>query len=116
MHFDRVAVRASGFLDFPIAELCTFDAGGGTNAFNRGDPPQCGELFRRKRLHHLPSPLELIDLGNELQDFGRGGDVPDRVRTDIHLYPFSPDCYQRAIESIYTRLHPVRLTGSKDWG
>src|SRR5215469_4146915 len=75
----------------PIAELCAFDTGGGANALNRGDPPQGSQLLRRKRLHHLPTPLELIDLRDELQDFRRDRDVRDLVGTDIHLYPFIPD-------------------------
>src|SRR5215471_6867704 len=67
----------------PIAELCAFDTGGGANALNRGDPPQGSQLLRRKRLHHLPTPLELIDLRDELQDFRRDRDVPDLLGTDI---------------------------------
>lgn len=44
---------------------------GGADALNRSDPPEAGELFRRERLRYLPAPLELIDLGDELQDFLR---------------------------------------------
>jgi len=48
-------------------------------------------------------PLELIDLGNELQDFRRDVDISDFVCVDIHLYPFSPDSVPIASD---IRLHP----------
>jgi hypothetical protein len=54
------------------------------------DRPQGGQLFRRKRFHHLPAPLEFIDFADELQDLGRDGDISDPVSADIHLYPFLP--------------------------
>src|SRR5215469_1814242 len=81
---------------FPIAESCAFNSGGGANALDRCDAPQAGEFFRRECLHHLPSPLELIDLGDELQNFGRDRDVADLASVNIHLYPFLPDCYPKA--------------------
>src|ERR1700756_2177496 len=70
--------------------------------------PQGGQLFRRKRFHHLPAPLEFIDFADELQDLGRDGDISDLVSADIHLYPFLPNCKPKAM-NIYTHLYPFRI-------
>src|SRR5215467_3100678 len=61
------------------------------DALDCGDPPQGGQLFRCKGLHHFPTSLELIDLGDKLQDFRRDRDVPDLG----------------GVDSIYTHFHPI---------
>lgn len=56
-------------------------------------------------------PLELIDLGDKLQDFRRDRDVPDLVGANIHLYPFLPNYYQRHNEYRFTPIYPPFLRG-----
>jgi len=51
-----------------------------------------------------------------LQNFRRDGDVLNLVGTDIHLYPFSPDYYPKAVISVYTHLYPMASTRSESRG
>jgi hypothetical protein len=59
---------------------------------NGGYPPQVGQFFRGESFDDRPAPLELVNLGDEFEDFRGDGDVPDRVHAQ---HPFLP---------IYTQL------------
>jgi hypothetical protein len=60
------------FLDIEVAEFCTFDTGGGTDAFDRGNAPQSGEAIRRNADERSPGTLEFVQLRDQRED--RGGD------------------------------------------
>ena len=66
-----------------------------------------GESLWREGLHSLPAALKLIDIRDELEDFGGNRDVlnlmhgrisilthfhpiPESGQANIHLYPFRP--------------------------
>src|SRR5579862_7905557 len=90
---------------FLVAELRALDTGRRTHALNGGNALEAGELFRRKRLNHLPAAFKLIDFSDELQNLWGNGDVLDVMhrrypfipiytqftatkQADIHSYPF----------------------------
>ena len=93
------------FFDLDIAQSRAFDARGRHHTLNGGDPPQARQLFGGQGLDDLPAPFELIDVSDELEDFGRNRDVLDlEHRGYIHFDPFIPDSHSMAKEiSIYTR-------------
>jgi hypothetical protein len=68
-----------------------------TGAFNRGDPPEAGQPFRRKGLNDFPAALELIDIGDELQDLRRNNDVIDSVHNpNTQFHPMLPNSHPKA--------------------
>ncbi len=90
---DQERLRQSlATLDLAVGELRTLDAGRRTDALDRGHPAQGLEPLRRDRPKRAPSPLELIDPGNEAENF-RG----DRERIFNEAL--------RAHTQIYTYLH-----------
>jgi hypothetical protein len=58
-------------LHFRIIELGAFNTRGRPGAFNRGYPPKSCQPFGRKTFNNFPAALELIDIGDELQDLRR---------------------------------------------
>ncbi len=62
----------------------------------RFNGPRADEQFR------CDLPARLL-LGDELQDFRRDRDGSNLVGTDIHLYPFLPNCRPNAMN---IHLHP----------
>ena len=85
------------FLYFPVTELGAFDPGGRSHTFDSGYPPEAGQLFGSKAFNYFPAPLKLVDISDELQDFGRNSDVFDSAdRANIHFHPFLPVSYSKA--------------------
>ena len=58
-------------LDVAVGELRAFDAGRGADALDGGHCAQRLESLRRHRADRPPSALELVDPGNESEDFRR---------------------------------------------
>ena len=57
-------------LHLPVSEFRTFNARGGPYALDCGDALETGESLWGESLHRLPAALKLIDIHDELQDFG----------------------------------------------
>lgn len=55
--------------DLPVAEPGALDASRGADALDSGDAAQAGQAFRRDPSDRPPSALELVDLGDQRQDF-----------------------------------------------
>jgi hypothetical protein len=95
----------------PVREFRTFNARGGPYALDCGDALETGESFWGEGLHCLPAALKLIDIRDELQDFGGNGYVLDLVHgANIHFNPFSPIFTRFLLVgkqiSIHTHFHP----------
>jgi len=60
--------------DLSIGEACPVDTGRGTDAFDRGDTPEAGQPLRRNPADRTPSILEIVDFGDQRQDFRRDPD------------------------------------------
>jgi len=78
-------------LDLSVAEPGALDAGRGPDALDRSDAAQPGKPLRRDPADRPPGALELVDLGDQRQDFGR-----DTKRRGVECHP--------VISSVYTRL------------
>src|SRR5574340_662341 len=72
-------------LNLPVAEPGALDPGRGTDAFYGGDAAQPRQAFRRDPSDRPPSALELVDLGDQRQDFWR--DAACRGVARHALYP-----------------------------
>ena len=62
-----------------IAQSRAFNARRRPHTLNGGDPSKARQLFRGECLDNSPATLELVDLGDELEDFRSDGDVLDFV-------------------------------------
>jgi hypothetical protein len=97
LHFDVGEKR----FDLSIGELCSFNAGGRTDAFDGRDLAQGFQAIWRQGFEGVPTPLELINLRDEFDHVLAYGECwfPHRDRAGIS--DFIPD---------YTQLYPILLT------
>ena len=77
-------------LDLTVAEPGALDAGGRADTLDGGDAAQAGQPFRCDPADRPPGALELVDLCDQRQDFGR--DAKSRgVEASCRLcHPFTP--------------------------
>jgi len=80
-------------LDLPVGKLAAFDAGGGADAFDGGDPSQRRQPFGGERAERALGALELVDFGDQPEDFGRDLEPVGIEEVEAHT-------------QIYTHLHP----------
>lgn len=79
-----------GAFDLGIAKLAAFNAGRRADAFEGRYTAQGREAFRRQGAQRPPGPLELVDLGDEREDFRgdlHGVGIQRHTQKRTHNYP-----------------------------
>jgi hypothetical protein len=75
-------------LHLPIGQFTALDAGGRPDTFDGGNPAQGREAIGRKHAQSSPSAFELVNPGNQAQDFRYNLQVGSKHKPIIH--PFTP--------------------------
>ena len=74
---ERVSRAGKQRLHLDVGKADAFDARGGADALHRGDAPQGCEALRRDVAERAPSPLELINRGDEPEHLLRRSELLD---------------------------------------